>query len=87
MKREERFALFSLFENLIEIVTIYGDLRRLLSPGAPPAPVRLPGQKFFLKKFSPFQKVDWTVEVGNKRWKLATFLKASKRPEKRANRK
>ena len=64
MKREERFALFSLFENLIEIVTIYGDLRRLLSPGAPPAPVRLPGQKFFLKKFSPFQ---WTG-----RWKLAT---------------
>ena len=29
MKREERFALFSFFENLIEIVTIYGDFRRL----------------------------------------------------------
>ena len=30
MKREERFALFSFFENLIEIVTIYGDFRRLM---------------------------------------------------------
>ena len=30
MKREERFALFSFFENLIEIVTIYGDFRRLI---------------------------------------------------------
>ena len=29
MKREERFALFSFFENLIEIATIYGDFRRL----------------------------------------------------------
>jgi len=28
-----------------------------LSPGAPPAPVRLPGQKFFEEKFSPFQCV------------------------------
>lgn len=42
-----------------------------LSPGAPPAPVRLPGQKKFLKKnFSPFSGLDggsWqqTVEVGN----------------------
>ncbi len=35
-----------------------------LSPGAPPAPVRLPGQKFFEEKFSPFQ---WTG-----RWKFAT---------------
>jgi len=30
MKREERFALFSFFENLSEIVTIYGDFRRLM---------------------------------------------------------
>ena len=37
-----------------------------LSPGAPPAPVRLSGQKIFEEKFSPFQ---WTG-----RWKLATFL-------------
>ena len=28
-----------------------------------------------------------TVEVRNKRWKFVTFLKASKRAEKRANRK
>ena len=28
-----------------------------VSPGAPPAPVRLPGQKIFQQKFSPFQ---WT---------------------------
>ena len=35
-----------------------------LSPGAPPAPVRLSGQKIFEEKFSPFQ---WTG-----RWKLAT---------------
>ena len=35
-----------------------------VSPGAPPAPVRLSGQKFFEEKFSPFQ---WTG-----RWKLAT---------------
>ena len=35
-----------------------------LSPGAPPAPVRLSGQNFFEEKFSPFQ---WTG-----RWKLAT---------------
>jgi len=33
MKREERFALFSFFENLIEIVTIYGDFRRLMLVG------------------------------------------------------
>jgi hypothetical protein len=42
-----------------------------VSPGAPPAPVRLPGQKFFQEKFSPFQWTldggSWqqTVEVGN----------------------
>ena len=36
----------------------------MISPGAPPAPVRLPGQKIFEEKFSPFQ---WTG-----RWKLAT---------------
>ncbi len=30
MKREERFALFSFFENLIEIVTIYGDVDWIL---------------------------------------------------------
>ena len=35
-------------------------------PGAPPAPIRLPGQKIFQEKFSPFQ---WT-----KRWNFATFL-------------
>ena len=35
-----------------------------VSPGAPPAPVRLSGQKIFEEKFSPFQ---WTG-----RWKLAT---------------
>ena len=35
-----------------------------LSPGAPPAPVRLSGQKIFEEKFSPFQ---WTG-----RWKFAT---------------
>ena len=35
-----------------------------ISPGAPPAPVRLSGQKIFEEKFSPFQ---WTG-----RWKLAT---------------
>ena len=35
-----------------------------VSPGAPPSPVRLPGQFFFEEKFSPFQ---WTW-----RWKLAT---------------
>ena len=29
MKREERFALFSFFENLIEIGTIYVQFRRL----------------------------------------------------------
>ena len=29
MKREERFALFSFFENLIEIGTIYGHFPRL----------------------------------------------------------
>ena len=34
-----------------------------VSPGAPPAPVRLPGQKIFEEKFSPFQ---WTG-----RWKFA----------------
>ena len=38
--------------------------RDQLSPGAPPAPVRLPGQKIFEEKFSPFQ---WTG-----RWKFAT---------------
>ena len=31
----------------------------LISPGAPPAPVRLSGQKIFEEKFSPFQ---WTVK-------------------------
>ncbi len=36
----------------------------LISPGAPPAPVRLSGQKIFEEKFSPFQ---WTG-----RWKFAT---------------
>ena len=42
-----------------------------LSPGAPPAPVRLPGQKKILKKnFRPFSGLDggsWqqTVEVRN----------------------
>ena len=35
-----------------------------VSPGAPPAPVRLSGQNFFEEKFSPFQ---WTG-----RWKFAT---------------
>ena len=35
-----------------------------ISPGAPPAPVRLSGQKIFEEKFSPFQ---WTG-----RWKFAT---------------
>jgi len=37
--------------------------RKAVSPGAPPAPVRLPGQNFFEEKFSPFQwtlSVDWT---------------------------
>ena len=36
----------------------------ILSPGAPPAPVRLSGQKIFEEKFSPFQ---WTG-----RWIMAT---------------
>ena len=36
----------------------------MVSPGAPPAPVRLSGQKIFEEKFSPFQ---WTG-----RWKFAT---------------
>ena len=40
------------------------DDKLYISPGPPPGPVRLPGQKFFLKKFSPFQ---WTG-----RWKFAT---------------
>ena len=39
-------------------------MKSSLSPGAPPAPVRLSGQKIFEEKFSPFQ---WTG-----RWKLAT---------------
>ena len=44
-------------------------LKKQVSPGAPPAPVRLPGQKKFLKKnFSPFSGLDGgssqqTVEV------------------------
>ena len=37
---------------------------RDLSPGAPPAPVRLSGQKIFEEKFSPFQ---WTG-----RWNFVT---------------
>ena len=43
---------------------IFSKKSFLLSPGAPPAPVRLSGQKIFEEKFSPFQ---WTG-----RWKLAT---------------
>jgi hypothetical protein len=50
-----------------------------VSPGAPPAPVRLPGQKFFQEKFSPFQ---WTG-----RWEFATFLYALKCLKNSANRK
>ena len=44
-----------------------------ISPGAPPAPVRLPGQKNFWRKILALS-VDWTVEVRNKRWKFAAFL-------------
>ena len=54
-------------------MNIYDDFLlsfSMISPGAPPAPVRLPGQKKFLKKnFSPFSGLDGgssqqTVEVG-----------------------
>jgi len=44
------------------------------------------GKKILGENFSPLP-VYWAVEVGNKRWKLATFLKALKCVEKRANRK
>ena len=51
MKREERFALLSFFENLID--------NRHISPGPPPGPVRLSGQKIFHKKnFRPFSGLD-----------------------------
>ena len=43
---------------------VYIFRQNVLSPGAPPAPVRLSGQNFFEEKFSPFQ---WTG-----RWKFAT---------------
>ena len=48
-----------------------------ISPGAPPAPVRLSGQNFFEEKFSPFQ---WTG-----RWKLATNGGSSRHFYRRLN--
>ena len=68
MKREERFARLSFFENLIEQVKIYLQFLRLLSPGPPPGPVHRPVQK--KKNFRPSGVLgggSWqqTVEVGN----------------------
>ena len=51
--------------------------RKAVSPGAPPAPVRLPGQNFFEEKFSPFQ---WTG-----RWKFATNGGSSRHFYRRLN--
>ena len=48
-----------------------------LSPGAPPAPVRLSGQKIFEEKFSPFQ---WTG-----RWKFASNGGSSRHFYRRLN--